>query len=202
MLIGGFARQVLKDVAQDPQKNREKLQIIVDEVKRLEGFLVEVGSYAKLSEPHLEPGDVNTLIGELCQRLEPNLREHGIQLVLDLDPNLSQSHFDPLHLRQALLNFAKNGIEAMADGGTLTIITKQRPDGILVEFIDTGEGIPPDILDKIVQPFFSTKPKGSGLGLAISQKIIEAHHGKISIESEPDKGTRVIIFLGAEPSKN
>lgn len=195
MLIGGFARQVLKDVAQDPQKNREKLQIIVDEVKRLEDFLVEVGSYAKLSEPHLEPGDLNTLIGELCQRLEPHLREHGIQLALDLDPNLPSFPFDPLHLRQALLNLAKNGLEAMAEGGTLTISTKGQPDGILVELADTGVGIPPEILDKIFQPFYSTKAKGSGLGLAISQKIIDAHHGKISIESKVGEGTRARIFL-------
>jgi phosphoserine phosphatase RsbU/P len=200
MLIGGFARQVLKDVAQDPEKNQEKLQIIVDEVKRLEDFLVEVGSYAKLSEPHLQPGDLNTLIGELCQRLEPNLREHDIQLVLDLDPNLPPIAFDPLHLRQALLNLAKNGIEAMPEGGTLTISTKGRPDGIVVEFADTGVGIPPESLDKIFQPFYSTKAKGSGLGLAISQKIIEAHRGEVAIESEPGTGTRAWISLKAEPS--
>jgi PAS domain S-box-containing protein len=200
MLIGGFARQVLKDVDKDPQQNQEKLQIIVDEVKRLEDFLVEVGSYAKISEPHLEPGDVSTLIQEHCQRLEPSLRESGIQLVLDLDPELPRIEFDPLHMRQAMLNLAKNGIEAMEEGGTLTITTKPQPEGVLVEFTDTGEGIPADILDKIFQPFYSTKAKGSGLGLAISQKIIEAHHGTITIESKPEKGTRVSIFLRAKPS--
>ena len=72
----------------------------------------------------------------------------------------------------------------------------------MAEFADTGEGIPPDVLDKIFQPFYSTKPKGSGLGLAISQKIIEAHHGKITIESEPEKGTWVIFFLLVEPLVN
>ena len=132
--------------------------------------------------------------------MEPSLRDHGIELVLDLDPNLPPIAFDPLHLRQALLNFAKNGIEAMEEGGTLTIATKQKPDGILVEFRDTGTGIPPDILDKIFQPFYSTKAKGSGLGLAISQKIIEAHRGKITIDSEPGKGTQVRISLKTEPS--
>jgi PAS domain S-box-containing protein len=199
MLIGGFARQVLKDVAQDPQKNQEKLQIIVDEVKRLEDFLVEVGSFARLSEPHLHAGDINALILELGQRLEPNLRESGIQLVVELDPNLPLIMFDALHMRQVMLNLAKNGIEAMEDGGTLTITTKGQPDGMVAEFIDTGPGIPPDILDKIFQPFYTTKDKGSGLGLAISQKIIEAHHGRITIESEPAKGTRVRLFLRAEP---
>ncbi len=198
MLIGGFARQVLKDVAQDPQKNLEKLQIIVDEVKRLEDFLVEVGSYAKFSEPQKRPGDLNALIQETCQRLEPSLRESNLELVLKLDPDLPEIQFDPGHLRQVILNIAKNGIEAMDTGGTLTVATGRHADRVFVQILDTGKGIPPEILEKIFQPFFSSKPKGSGLGLAISQKIIEAHQGEITIESEPQKGTRVTIFLMIE----
>jgi len=198
MLIGGFARQVLKDVAQDPQKNLEKLQIIVDEVHRLEDFLVEVGSYAKFSEPQKRPGDLNALIQETCQRLEPSLRESNIELVLKLDPDLPEMQFDPGHMRQVLLNIAKNGIEAMEAGGTLTITTGRQVGRIFVQICDTGAGIPQEVKDKIFQPFFSSKPKGSGLGLAISQKIIEAHQGEIAIESEPQKGTRVTIFLRME----
>jgi sigma-B regulation protein RsbU (phosphoserine phosphatase) len=197
MLIGGFARQVLKDVAQDPQKNLEKLQIIVDEVKRLEDFLVEVGSYAKFSEPQKRPGDLNTLIEETCQRLEPSFRESNIKLVLKLAPELPEIQFDPGHMRQVILNIAKNGIEAMETGGTLTIATGRQADRVFMQVLDTGKGIPPESQEKIFQPFFSSKPKGSGLGLAISQKIIEAHQGEISIESEPQKGTRVTIFLKA-----
>jgi PAS domain S-box-containing protein len=197
MLIGGFARQVLKNVDQDPEKNLEKLNIIVDEVKRLEDFLVEVGSYAKFSEPQKRREDLNALIEETCQRLEPSLRESDIELVLKLAPELPKIQFDPGHLRQVILNIVKNGIEAMETGGTLTIATGRQADGVFVQVIDTGRGIPPEDLEKIFQPFFSSKPKGSGLGLAISQKIIEAHQGEISIESEPQKGTRVTIFLRA-----
>ncbi len=195
MLIGGFARQVLKDTAPDSEANRGKLQIIVDEVKRLEDFLVEVGGYAKLSEPHLQAGDLNALIQELGQRLKPSLQESGIQLAVNLDPDLPRVEFDPGHMRQALLNIAKNGIEAMAKGGTLAISTRRQDEEIVVEVADTGVGIPSDALDKIFQPFYSTKDKGSGLGLAITQKIIEAHRGKIAIESEPGKGTRVLLTL-------
>ncbi|MBM4283872.1 MAG: PAS domain S-box protein [Deltaproteobacteria bacterium] len=195
MLIGGFARQVLKDVTGDPQKNQEKLQIIVDEVRRLEDFLVEVGSYAKFSEPRKEPGDLNTLIQETSQRLEPSLRERDLDLVLDLEPRLPELQFDPLHLRQVILNIAKNGIEAMTAGGTLTIATGREGDWVFFRVSDTGEGIPPEIRDKIFQPFFSSKPKGSGLGLAISQKIIEAHQGEITLDSEPHQWTRVTVFL-------
>lgn len=197
MLIGGFARQVLKDVSADPMKNRDKLQIIVDEVRRLEDFLVEVGSYAKFSEPQKHPGDLNTLIQETCQRLEPSLRESNIELLLKLDPDLPQVQFDPVHVRQVILNIAKNGIEAMEAGGALTITTGRQVDRVFVQISDTGGGIPPEVRDKIFQPFFSSKPKGSGLGLAISQKIIEAHQGEITIDSEPQKGTRVTIFLKA-----
>ncbi|MBM4301720.1 MAG: GAF domain-containing protein [Deltaproteobacteria bacterium] len=198
MLIGGFARQVLKDVAQDPPKNQEKLQIIVDEVRRLEDFLVEVGSYAKFSEPQKRPGDLNALIQEICLRLEPSLRETNIQLSLELDPDLPQVQFDPVHLRQVILNITKNSIEAMEAGGTLTITTGRQVGRIFVQICDTGTGIPQEVRDKIFQPFFSSKPKGSGLGLAISQKIIEAHQGEIAIESEPQKGTRVTFYLRAE----
>jgi signal transduction histidine kinase len=198
MLIGGFARQVLKDVAQYPPKNLEKLQIIVDEVKRLEEFLVEVGSYAKFSEPQKSPEDLNALIQETCQRLEPSLRESNIELMLKLDPDLPQVQFDPVHLRQVILNIAKNGIEAMEAGGTLTITTGRQVDRIFAQICDTGSGIPQEVREKIFQPFFSSKPKGSGLGLAISQKIIEAHRGEITFDSEPQKGTRVTIFLRIE----
>jgi PAS domain S-box-containing protein len=195
MLIGGFARQVLKDLDQGPEKDVEKLQIIVDEVKRLEDFLVEVGSYARFSEPQKQRGNINALIQETCQRLEPSLRECNVELVLALDPNLPEMLFDPGHLRQVILNIAKNGIEAMETGGTLTIATGRQARRIFIEISDTGEGIPPEVQEKIYQPFFSSKPKGSGLGLAISQKIIQAHQGEIVIDSEPHKGTRVTIYL-------
>jgi len=198
MLIGGFARQVLKDLSPGPGKNLEKLQIIVDEVHRLEDFLVEVGNYAKFSEPQKTPGDLNALIRETCQRLEPSLREGNIELVLQLDPDLPEVQFDPGHLRQVLLNIAKNGIEAMEAGGALTIATGRQEGRLFAQIRDTGSGIPPEVRDKIFQPFFSSKPKGSGLGLAISQKIVEAHQGEITIESEPQKGTQVTIFLRLE----
>ncbi len=195
MLIGGFARQVLKETATDPEKNRQKLQIIVDEIRRLEDFLVEVGSYAKFSEPQKTLGDLNALIQETCLRLEPSMRENNIELSLQLDPGLPQVPFDAAHLRQVLLNIAKNGIEAMEGGGTLTLATGRQAERVYVEIGDTGVGMTPEIRAKIFQPFFSSKPKGSGLGLAISQKIVEAHQGEITIDSEPQKGTRVTIFL-------
>jgi PAS domain S-box-containing protein len=198
MLIGGFARQVLKDISGNPEKNREKLQIIVEEVQRLEGFLEEVGNYGKISEPQKRLVDLNALIRETCQRLEPIIQEKGILLKMELDPNLPQIKFDPAHFRQVILNIAKNGIEALTDKGILTIVSGLQAGRVFVRISDTGEGIPPEVREKIFQPFFSTKAKGSGLGLAISQKIMEAHQGTITLESEPHQGTRVTLFLNVE----
>jgi signal transduction histidine kinase len=131
----------------------------------------------------------------MCLKLEPSLLESRIELSVNLDPSLPQVQFDPLLLRQVLLNIAKNGIEAMPAGGALTFASGRDHDRVWVRIGDSGEGIPPDILDKIFQPFFSTKPKGSGLGLAISQTIIKAHQGEIRVESEPHRGTGMTVFL-------
>jgi two-component system NtrC family sensor kinase len=198
MVVGGFARQVLKGLEEDPEKNKEKLQIMVDEVQRLEGFLEEVGSYAKISEPQKRPGDLNALIQETCRRLEPTIQEKDITLSLELDQNLPAVQFDPAHLRQVILNIAKNGIEAMPQGGSLTIVSGREADQVFVQISDTGEGIPPEVREKIFQPFFSTKSKGSGLGLAISQKIMEAHQGSITLDNAPPHGTRVTCYLKVE----
>jgi two-component system sensor histidine kinase HydH len=171
---------------------------MVDEVQRLEGFLEEVGSYAKISEPQKRPGDLNALIQETCRRLEPTIQEKDITLSLELDQNLPGVQFDPAHLRQVILNIAKNGIEAMPQGGSLTIVSGREADRVFVQISDTGAGISPEIREKIFQPFFSTKSKGSGLGLAISQKIMEAHQGGITLESAPPHGTRVTCYLKVE----
>jgi PAS domain S-box-containing protein len=198
MLIGGFARQVLKNIAGDPDKNKEKLRIIVDEIQDLEAFLEEVGSYARIAEPEKRLGDLNALVQETCHRLEPSIQERGITLRLELGHDLPHVRFDPVHLRQVILNIAKNGIEAMPAGGTLTIASGRQADRVFVQISDTGEGMPPEVMEKIFQPFFSTKPKGTGLGLAISRKIMEAHQGQITIASEPHQGTRVSLFLNVE----
>ena len=195
VVIGGMARQVLKASGGDQRKNVEKLRIIVEEIRRLEEFLAEVGSFAKLSEPRKCLIDLNSLIREMCLKLEASLQENCIKLAVNLDPNLPQIQFDPLLLRQVLLNIAKNGIEAMPAGGALSFASERDNDRVLVRISDSGEGIPPEIMDKIFQPFYSTKPKGSGLGLAISQTIVKAHQGEIKVESELHRGTGVTISL-------
>jgi two-component system NtrC family sensor kinase len=104
---------------------------------------------------------------------------------------------DPGQLRQAFLNIALNACDAMPGGGTLTVSIHPGADGesAVVEFVDTGTGISPEHLPKVLDPFFSTKQKGTGLGLSVVYGIVERHAGKLEIESQPGKGATVRIRL-------
>jgi signal transduction histidine kinase len=134
-------------------------------------------------------------VEDICALLGPTLKERQVDLNLNLASALPRLEFDPGHLRQVFLNLLKNALEAMPKGGAITVTTSRQKDQVLAEIADTGEGMPPEVLEKSGQAFFSTKPKGSGLGLAICQKIMDAHEGEIQIDSTPGQGTTVTLRL-------
>jgi signal transduction histidine kinase len=116
-------------------------------------------------------------------------------------PNLPPLKADPSHLTQVLLNLMLNGLQAMPDGGTLTLEAKVLKDQFLIAVSDTGSGIAPEHQRRIFEPYFTTKVKGTGLGLAISRRIIEAHGGTLIVFSKMGQGSRFEISLplnGAE----
>ena len=195
MAIGGFARQVRDHIGGDPSQNKKHLEIIIDKIQELENLVAETSNYARLTEPRPVPGDINALLKESCQLMEPHFEEHHINLKLSLDDKLQPMAFDPTHLSQCFLHLLKNALEAMPQGGILTVTTSRQDNQVLVEFVDTGQGMSPEVLEKSLQAFYSTKPGGSGLGLAICQKIMEVHGGEIKVQSEPQKGTRVTLMF-------
>lgn len=195
MVIGGFARQIRDHLGEDLEAHRKGLEIIIKKVEDLEHLLAETGSYAQLAEPHKVPGDLNAHLTEACLLMEPSLREHHIELSLNLDSSLPRVPFDPTHIHQVILNLLKNALEAMPAGGRLTVSSRAENGWVLVEIADTGVGMPPEILEKCLHAFYSTKLGGSGLGLAICQKVMEAHGGRIQVESQPGQGTRVTLFF-------
>lgn len=194
MLIGGFSKQVFESLGpEDP--NRKKLQIVTDEIKRLEGLLVDVSDFARMAQPQKSIQNINDVALDVYSLMSEELQKQGIEFTQSLKSDIPASSFDPRQIKQVLINVAKNAVEAMPQGGKLDITTDMEGQMIKVIVTDTGKGIPSEKLQDIFNPFVTTKPKGTGLGLAISRKIIEDHGGSIEIKSKVGEGTTCIVKL-------
>jgi nitrogen fixation/metabolism regulation signal transduction histidine kinase len=181
----------------DATRNMSNLLVIVkEEVDRLnsivQDFLFAVRPMSM--SPSIE--DINEIIKEIVRFLQYEVEEQDIDLVLELDEELSKVVVDPKYLKQALLNVIKNAIEAIHEGGKIRIQTAPHKDGdVAVHIIDDGEGIPENRLGKIYEPYFTTKKFGSGLGLVIVYKIIKEIGGTIEVRSKEGVGTNFSIIL-------
>lgn len=127
--------------------------------------------------------------------LRPELENRRLTVKTKLDSHLPLSPMDPTQIQQVLVNLVKNAMQAMTKGGTLTLQTGEGSDGVWVSVIDTGGGIPQEQINRIFEPFYTTKKKGSGLGLMIVQRIVRAHGGRIDLESDVGRGTTFRIWL-------
>ncbi len=194
MVIGGFAHQVLRKIGQD-DKTKEKLEIIINEINRLEEFLSDVTDFTKPSKPKKSLASINSLVEEVFILLEQEFEAHHVAFDKCVDPHIPETLFDPKQIEQVFINILKNAIEAMPEGGKLSIETHLKEHSIEIRFSDTGKGIAPEDLKDIFDPFVTTKHKGTGLGLAISRKIIEDHEGDMCIQSELREGTVCTIIL-------
>ncbi|MCQ5373621.1 MAG: HAMP domain-containing histidine kinase, partial [Candidatus Methanomethylicia archaeon] len=130
-----------------------------------------------------------SILEELVEQVPSN-----IKVVIDLDQKMT-AFLDEYIFRRVCSNLVLNAIQAMPNGGTLTISAYREGDYFVMKISDTGAGIPKEVLDKLFTPFFTTKAKGMGLGLAVSKKLVEAHGGSINVESEVGKGTTFTIKI-------
>ena len=191
----------------------EILNIIVEEVNRLDGVVAQFLDYSRPfpgtgASEKFQPTDVNDVLTRTVKLIEAALPQN-IAFQVDLTPGLPAISGDGEQLKQVFINLALNAVQAMPDGGRLTVRTR-RPhapielglsdstpryaaDQIEVRFADTGAGIPEDALDRIFIPFYTTKSKGTGLGLAISQRIVKGHGGTIEVQSRLGEGTEFIL---------
>jgi PAS domain S-box-containing protein len=196
-IIGGFARQIEKSLGEN-HGNRQKLKIIQDEIRRLELMLTDVKDFTRPSKPQLELQDINSVIESILALMESDLGDKGIDYEKNLDRDLPLMFFDLRQIEQVLINLIKNAVEAMPDGGRLIVSSWFEDEHIKVSIVDSGSGMPPEIVQKIFNSFFTTKKKGTGLGLAVCQKIMEDHEGRIFVQSEQGKGTRFTIECSAK----
>jgi PAS domain S-box-containing protein len=192
--IGGFAGQ-LERLKELPDDARRKLQLIRQEVQRLEKFLGDLGTFTRATPPRKVSGDLPALITEVAEFMGPAFKERGIVFELRAPKAMPRFYFDPGQIRQVLINLLKNAQEAMPQGGKLTVTVELRHDQAYLTISDTGVGISPEHQKSLFTPFFSTKEGGTGLGLTICQGLIEQHHGTIEITSEVGHGTTCIIHL-------
>jgi len=194
MMIGGFARQLLKSTTDASSLN--KLDIIVEEVRRLEKLLEELGEYYRPRKLNREAVDINELLEEIFSLAKENCEKNNINIVLYFQKDKILVEADRSKLKQVFLNMVKNGMEAMKEGGDLTIRSLLRGDKVEITFADEGAGIPEEVQEKIFTPFFTTKKHGTGLGLPISKRIIEEHPGSsLSLDSREDQGTMIKITM-------
>lgn len=192
--IGGFANMLLrKRTSDDPDFNY--INIIRDEALRLEDVLTRLLFYARPSTPQKEPNDLNALVECIIHFMTNELNYNDIQVELKLSPQLPQIAFDRKLMRQVIINVVQNAIQSMENGGTLSLYTFIQDRDALLEIEDTGVGIAEENLERIFEPFFSTKHAGTGLGLHVSQRIVASHGGKLTIESRKGSGTTVSIRL-------
>ncbi|MBW2063482.1 MAG: PAS domain S-box protein [Deltaproteobacteria bacterium] len=194
MMIGGFARQLLSQATEE--KAREKLNIIVQEVARLEKLLRDLREFYLPAKLKSEEVDINGVLREVYQLSLDECKRKNIILELSTDKGETMILGDGDKIKQVILNLVRNAIDAMKGGGRLTLEAKRSLGKVRVTVSDTGCGIPPSEQEKVFSPFFTSKDHGTGLGLSISKRIIEEHPGgSMTMESEEGKGTSFHITM-------
>jgi two-component system sensor kinase FixL len=195
MIIGGFSNQIRESLTD--YKAIRKLDMILDEVSRLEKLVANIGDFTKEYKLVKRLADINSVIRDALKIMGEIYSSEKHALTADLHPNLKEINCDPDKLKQVFMNIIANGIEAMEDGGTITINTQERHNGVEIRITDEGIGISDEDLLRIFEPFYTTRERGSGLGLSISYKIVAAHKGDIWAVSTPGEGTTFVIRLPA-----
>jgi two-component system sensor kinase FixL len=195
MIIGGFSNQIGQRL--EDEKDLQKLEMILDEVRRLEGLVANLGDFTKEYKLVKRHADINSVLADVLEIMSGVCSPEKYEFKKFLSSEVAEINCDPDKLKQVFINIISNGLEAMTDGGTISVSTETLPDGIEVRIADQGSGIPEEDLEHIFEPFYTTREGGSGLGLSISYKIVEAHGGEIWADSSPGEGTSFIIQLPA-----
>jgi signal transduction histidine kinase len=175
---------------------REDLQVIEEEIRRINEIVDQFLRFARPAPPRLQKADVLSVFEETLQLLRPQMEKYRIIVQKEFQV-LRPISMDREQMKQVILNLLLNAVQAMPNGGRLTLRGQVLEDGqwVTLSIQDSGIGIPSEDMNKLFDPFFSTKEGGVGLGLSIAHRIIDQHHGKIEVESAPGKGTLLTVWL-------
>jgi two-component system, sporulation sensor kinase A len=173
------------------ETHKHYFEIMESELERINFIVNEFLMLGKPQVMNFRQKNVSDLLKDVMTLLESQAILNNVKMISEFEPNLPLLYCDENQLKQVFINIIKNAIEAMPNGGKVKIQAKKKENNLVIRFIDQGCGIPKDRIAKLGEPFYSTKEKGTGLGLMVSFKIIEAHKGRIKIESEVGQGTTV-----------
>lgn len=214
--LGGIrgAAQLLQRRVADDEEGRSYTDVIVREVDRLSGLVEELLTFGSPRRPETRQLNIHRTIHEVLEIMRPELEKRDVRVRLEIDPSLPEVRADPAQLTQVLLNLIKNAMEVSSPGATLTLQTRLDMDFRIVRrgedaaavsasnrhFVrvavgDEGPGFPEDLIDRVFEPFVTTKARGTGLGLSICERIIAAHGGDIRAENRQAGGALVTVSL-------
>jgi nitrogen fixation/metabolism regulation signal transduction histidine kinase len=175
---------------------RESTQTLLAELANLKTIIGRFSDFAKMPAPQFEAVDLNELVRAVLRLLDAQLASSAaVHAEVHLDPRLPSIQADPEQIKRALQNLALNAMDAMPNGGTLRIATRQYNSTVILEVSDAGQGLTKEECDRLFTPYYTTKQHGTGLGLAIVQSVVSDHGGTISVESVPGRGATFRIEL-------
>ncbi len=200
--IRGFAQFLRHALAERP-KDREYAEIMVKEVDRMNRVVTDLLTFARPLEAELAPTDLQELLEHILRLVKADAQGRGVEIHKNISEDLPEIDLDANQMTQCLLNLTLNALQVLDAGGSIEVgATMAGADPRLLLWVeDDGSGIPAEDLDKIFDPFYTTREQGTGLGLAIVHTIVENHNGEIRVESpvpEKNKGTRFTISIPVE----
>jgi len=185
---------------QNPEKFeevfRESSRTLLAEIANLKGIIGRFSEFSNMPKPQLQRVHVNEVMRGVAQLFRAQLEAPGrakISCELQLDPHLGPVAADPELLHRVISNLFLNAMDAMPQGGALTLRTRNEDDKVLIEVADTGSGLKPEECERIFTPYYTSKQHGTGLGLAIVQSVVSDHGGSIRVQSAPGRGTAFVI---------
>lgn len=173
------------------QKTKEMLRVINDSTNYADKIIRDLQDFSTTKPLTLEKTDINALVMVTLSQIQTS---QNVELQTELE-HLPEINVDKDQIKRVFLNLTTNAMQAMENGGTLTVSTKKIEGFVEVSFKDTGVGIPKEKMEKLFTPFYTTKAKGMGMGLSICKKFVEAHGGSIEVESQVGKGTTFTVKL-------
>jgi nitrogen fixation/metabolism regulation signal transduction histidine kinase len=177
---------------------RESSRTLLGEIANLKGIIGRFSEFSKMPLPQLQPTQINDVLRGILQLFQAQLQSPGrppIACHVELEENLPEIAVDPELLHRAIANLVLNAMDAMPNGGTLTLRSRTDTDNARIEVADTGSGLTREECQRIFTPYYTSKQHGTGLGLAIAQSVVSDHGGRISVQSEPGKGSTFVIEL-------